>query len=406
MKGLKKVIKHFVTDENNSFSTHIAEINPYTFSKSTHAGKRINILVPSINTEHVFGGISTALKFFEKFAKMSGFDRRMILVDADPSREAVNKYQSDYKFVKASEDSDADAQILPYSTRQGSIPVSENDYFMFTGWWTAHCAQEAYEKFQKQGGFAPNKFIYFIQDFEPGFYAWSTRYLLADATYKSRYEQIAVFNSRLLRDYFKNNGYAFAEEYYFEPVLNDRLKEILVNNEKPMQKKRQILIYGRPGTERNAFNLIVAALKAWVSVQENVQEWTILSAGEQHPAVDLGKNMKLTSVGKLTIDEYAKTLEESYAGISLMASPHPSYPPLEMAAYEVKVITNTFANKDLTDFGSNIVSVGRTAPDEIAARLKEICDGYRPLVERTFENEQYLNNTEVFSFIEELLEKL
>lgn len=28
-----------------------------------------------------------------------------------------------------------------------------------------------------------------------------------------------------------------------------------------VDKKKQILVYGRPGTERNAFNLVVAALK-------------------------------------------------------------------------------------------------------------------------------------------------
>ena len=67
-------------------------------------------------------------------------------------------------------------------------------------------------------------------------------------------------------------------------------------------------------------------------------------------------------VGKLTLQEYAKTLEESYAGISLMASPHPSYPPLEMSVFGVKVITNTFANKDLKDFNSNIVSLNNIVP--------------------------------------------
>lgn len=406
IRGLRKLKKHLKIEEYNkkmAFNTHIAEINPYTFCVGNHEKKRINILVPSINTEHVFGGIATALKFFEKFAEISGFDKRMILVDAEPSQEALDKYGADYRFVSPGEDSREPAQILPYSSRQGSIPVSENDYFMFTGWWTAHCAQEAYDRFQKQDGFAPNRFIYFIQDFEPGFYAWSTRYLLADATYKSPYEQTAVFNSKLLRDYFKNNGYQFADEYYFEPVLNDSLKEILMRTDKPMKKKRQILIYGRPGTERNAFNLIVAALKSWTMIQEHAEDWTILSAGEQHPAVDIGKNIKVTSVGKLSLEGYANLLEESYGGISLMASPHPSYPPLEMSAFGVKVITNTFANKDLSDFSGNIVSVSRTTPDEIAARLQEICDGYTESVERKAANEAYLNNAEVFRFIPELL---
>lgn len=409
MKGLRSIKKHLKIEEYNkrlSFDTHIAEINPYAFRKISRQKKRINIIVPSINTEHVFGGISTALKFYEKFALTSGFDKRIILIDAEPSQEAIEKYKGEYTFLHADEDSDAEAQIIPYSTRQGSIPVSENDYFMFTGWWTAHCAQEAYDNFIKNGGYAPNPFIYFIQDFEPGFYAWSTRYLLADATYKSPYKQIAVFNSKLLRDYFKQNGYSFYKEFYFDPVLNDRLREMLLQFGNYPEKKKKILIYGRPGTDRNAFNLIVAALKIWTSIQEHAEEWEVVSAGEQHPSVDLGGGVMLNSVGKLSIEAYAELLNESYAGISLMASPHPSYPPLEMSVYGVKVITNTFANKDLADFNENIISVSRTAPAEIASQLKTICDGYQAKAERKITNEKYLNNTDVFGFIPEILNNL
>ena len=409
MKGLRSLKKHLKIEEYSkklSFDTHIAEINPYSFRKIDRQKKRVNIIVPSINTEHVFGGISTALKFYEKFAAVSGFDKRMILVDAEPSQEAIDKYKDEYTFLRAEEDSEAKAQIIPYSTRQGSIPISKEDYFIFTGWWTAHCAQEAYDNFVKDGGYDPNPFIYFIQDFEPGFYAWSTRYLLADATYKSPYKQIAVFNSKLLRDYFKQNGYSFYKEYYFDPVLNERLKELLLKFGNYPEKKKKVLIYGRPGTERNAFNLIVAALKIWVSIQDDVQEWEVVSAGEQHPPVELGRGVVMNSVGKLSIDAYAQLLNESYAGISLMASPHPSYPPLEMSVYGIKVITNTFANKDLTEFNENIASVSRTAPAEIASQLKHICDGYKAKTERKVTNERYINNTDVFAFIPEILNNL
>ena len=189
-------------------------------------------------------------------------------------------------------------------------------------------------------------------------------------------------------------------------MLNERLKELLLKFGNYPEKKKKVLIYGRPGTERNAFNLIVAALKIWVSIQDDVQEWEVVSAGEQHPPVELGRGVVMNSVGKLSIDAYAQLLNESYAGISLMASPHPSYPPLEMSVYGIKVITNTFANKDLTEFNENIVSVSRTAPAEIASQLKHICDGYKAKTERKVTNERYINNTDVFAFIPEMLNNL
>lgn len=383
--------------------THIAEINPYIFRKGTHKKKRINILLPSINPEHVFGGISTALKFFEQLADELQVDRRIILVDAVPSEIAKEQYGKRYSFVKWDEESEDACQIVPYSERLNwSLSVTENDYFMFTGWWTAHCAQEAYEIFEGEEGIRPNPFINFIQDYEPGFYAWSTRYLLADASYKNEYPQIAIFNTTLLQEYFHKNDYTFFKEFAFEPVLNDKLSTYLEKVGNTFRKKKQILLYGRPGTERNAFKLIVAALKKWVWVQQDVEEWEILSAGEWHEPVKLGNGKILRSVGKLTIEEYAQMLAESYAGISLMASPHPSYPPLEMSVFGIKVITNTFANKDLKGFNHNIVSLSNISPNNIVRNLQKICDNYRIIVPHEQTNQEYCKNDNVFSFIKEI----
>ena len=64
--------------------TNVYEITPYTFRKIEYPNRRMNLLVPSINAEHVFGGISTALKFFDTLVKALGYDARIILVDAEP----------------------------------------------------------------------------------------------------------------------------------------------------------------------------------------------------------------------------------------------------------------------------------------------------------------------------------
>ncbi|MGN0342939.1 MAG: glycosyltransferase [Roseburia sp.] len=392
---------------DNSYS--IPEIGPYSLRPVNYARKRMNLLVPSVNAEHVFGGISTALKFFEYLCQATGYDRRIILTDAAPHKEEIKKYQGlGYSLVDCMEDSDATSQLVPYSDRyQKSIPVSENDYFMMTGWWTAHCIQEAYMMQEGQSGLTPNKFLYFIQDYEPGFYPWSSQYLLADATYRCKYDQIAVFNTSLLQNYMKQLGYQFYREYAFEPVLNDGLKKCLdqVANQ-DIRKKKQILLYGRPGTKRNAFELIVTALRKWVWMQPDVEEWKILSAGEAFDPVYLGNGKKIESVGKLSIEEYGQTLQESYAGISLMVSPHPSYPPLEMATFGVKVLTNTYANKDWKDFSENVVVVEQVTALGIARQLTEICNGYQETVHLTVPDSDYLNNQDVFSFVNQIKEDL
>ena len=81
--------------------TNVYEITPYTFRKIEYPNRRMNLLVPSINAEHVFGGISTALKFFDTLVKALGYDARIILVDAEPDKAAIKKYSDEYTFVKA-----------------------------------------------------------------------------------------------------------------------------------------------------------------------------------------------------------------------------------------------------------------------------------------------------------------
>lgn len=381
----------------------IPEATKFIFRKFEYPRKRINLLIPSINPENVFGGISTALKFFEELCERSGLDRRIILVDMAPNEEGINLYKDRYTFVDCNNDSVEPCQIVPYADRFGkSIPVSENDFFIETGWWTAFALQEAYEVFEKDG-YAPNPFIYFIQDYEPGFYPWSSRYVMSEATYRSPYKQIAVINSSELHSHMKRLGYSFYKEFVFEPVFNAGLKKyFLENKDNPFKKKKQLLIYGRPGTVRNAFELNVMALSDWVWKQPGIEEWEILSAGESFDDIDLGNGKILKSLGKLTIEEYAKILSESYVGISLMVSPHPSYPPLEMATYGVKVITNNYGVKSLAGFSDNVVAIDIPTPAIVSKKLVEICSNFKEEVDVTNFNEEYVNKEVTFPFMDEL----
>jgi hypothetical protein len=139
---------------------------------------------------------------------------------------------------------------------------------------------------------------------------------------------------------------------------------------------------------------------------ENADEWEFLSAGEYHDSVDLGNGRYLTSVGKVSIERYAGLMMESFAGVSLMSSPHPSYPPLEMSEFGVKVITNTYANKDLSTFNQNIISVSNVSPDNIADQLIHICREYKNTYRLQILNQEYVENDNVFSFIDNILKDI
>ena len=94
--------------------------------------------------------------------------------------------------------------------------------------------------------------------------------------------------------------------------------------------------------------------------------------GEKHKDIWLKQGMKIHSVGKLSLEDYAKVMLESRLGVSLMISPHPSYPPLEMSTFGVITLTNCFENKDMSYFNDNIISMKEYSAENIAYKLKEL----------------------------------
>ena len=129
-----------------------------------------------------------------------------------------------------------------------------------------------------------------------------------------------------MRDYFKKSQYSFAKEFVFDPVLNEGLRKALPKAGDYIRKKKTNSGIWKASTARNAFALLVEILKKWVDIQEDVHEWTILAAGELFEPETWERDKRLISVGKLSIENYASLLKETYAGVSLMVSPHPSYP--------------------------------------------------------------------------------
>ena len=77
----------------------------------------------------------------------------------------------------------------------------------------------------------------------------------------------------------------------------------------------------------------------------------------------------MQSVGKLSLEAYGALLNDCAIGISLMLSPHPSYPPLEMAHSGILTITNSYADKDLSTWHDNIYSLSRLVPEELAKAI-------------------------------------
>ena len=69
---------------------------------------------------------------------------------------------------------------------------------------------------------------------------------------------------------------------------------------------------------------------------------------------------RMRSLGKIPWPDYPGFLSGVDLGLSLMLSPHPSHPPIEMAAAGARVVTNRFEGKCLSSLTTAIRSVPPT----------------------------------------------
>jgi len=337
-----------------------------------HSSFRLNLLVPALSQEHIFGGIATALSLFHTLRE-NYRDARIILTDQQSFCHADNPSYTNW-IIKSLEDEDIDGLvIIPAGDRHAkALPISARDRFIATAWWTAYIAKNI-QNWQHSRYSLPTSspYIYLIQDFEPGFYPWSSRYMMAEATYSNPGNTAAVFNTSTLKRFFENEGYHFENAFVFEPHLNEELRARRLQAMQQEREKR-VLIYGRPNVDRNAFEVIIMALRVWTAHSQESLDWEFISVGELHPVIELSNGKKLISKGKLSLEEYASEMGKAFLGISLMISPHPSYPPLEMAAFGVRVITNKYKNKDLSEFSDGIVSISSVSPETVVQALTQL----------------------------------
>lgn len=354
----------------NGPETDIPEASPIACRRSTFTGQRLNLLVPSLATQHLFGGITTALTLFKAVAHAADMpDLRIILTDQQRFNYADNSAFGDWQIRALDQEDGAGRCVVAAGDRYTkTLAVGPGDRFVATAWWTAVSArsiQEWQAAAYRQP--EPARYLYIIQDYEPGFYPWSSRYALAEASYHSAERFVALFNTGLLYSFFEQQGYRFPWAHAFEPVLHPSLRQ----QRKLLQgssKEQRLLVYGRPGVARNAFELTVMGLRAWVAQGGGVG-WEFVSAGEAHPPIELGNGCQLVSLGKLSLEQYARELSCAAVGLSLMISPHPSYPPLEMAAFGMQVVSNRYGPKDLGQLHPSILSADPLTPQTIAEQL-------------------------------------
>ncbi len=349
-----------------SFKSLVPTLDPDT------RNKRLNIVASSLSRRNAFGGLSTLislpLELYKHELKDQGWSIRFISMSGEPDAgDNIALYLAGRIGLEASD-------IEMYFRREGGapLPVAKSDVFLGSLWFSQSSAMPALRFQQEQFGSAPTPYVALIQDYEPAFHPWSSAYMLAEASYDIDWPRKVVVNSRELADFYTKKGHKHQGMAVFEPKLHVDLAKALATTPRP-PKQRRILFYGRPGIRRNCFFATKSALQIWSQTYEGAGNWELISVGEKHDPFELSGGARLTVLGKLTLEQYADELHKAAVGLSLMASPHPSYPPLEMAHFGALTVCNNFECKDLSLWHDNLRPVAIADPEHLAEGLVTAC---------------------------------
>jgi glycosyltransferase involved in cell wall biosynthesis len=354
-------------------------VNPVDFvvRPSLSLQPRLNVLIPSLALRHMSGGPNTALQFVARLAA-DGEPIRLIStdhgLDVGSDEEALWRHVSRLTGLVRHH---PNLEIVDGSPRSGPVAIGEHDVFFATAFWTAQAVKAVLPLVR------PQRFLYLIQDFEPGFFAASSQYALALETYSL--DHFPIVNTQMLFDYLVANRIGrfvdpdfIANAVVFQPSV-DRFHFYPDVRTRP---RRRLLFYARPSAGlRNMFELGVAALRlAHQRGTFAAGEWDFLGMGERFHATALSGQAALHPADWLDFDGYAEQMRQSDLLLSLMLAPHPSYPPLEMAACGGLVVTNTYdvkTAKRLEELSPNIIAAEPTIEaiaDALGEAIRRLAD--------------------------------
>jgi hypothetical protein len=254
------------------------------------------------------------------------------------------------------------------------LPTHQNDRYLTTSWWTT----EALTALSDSNTFC------LTQDDERIFYPLGDENVRCSRALL-RSDVRFIYNTALLREHLLREGIARADSLAFEPAFPEDL--FYYSSERRTEQKN-LLFYARPNHPRNLFYTGIEALERALS-RRSLPNWRVVLCGTDIPSIRFTSNTPIIKAGNLSWSEYGSLMRSADVGLSLMLSPHPSYPPLDLAASGAVVVTTQYGAKvSLSDYSKNILCVEADA-ERLSEALLEAID--RSLDETT-RLKNYRNN--------------
>jgi hypothetical protein len=245
---------------------------------------------------------------------------------------------------------------------EGGLDIHEDEIFVTTSWWTTAATLP---------GVPHASIIYLLQEDERMFYPFGEDRFHCEQVMLNK-DITFVINTRLLYDHLVHTGmeHLNGSAYCFEPAFP---KSLFHQRAREQGGKKRFFFYARPHNLRNLFYVGLSVIDR--AINEGIldlEQWDVYLVGKDIPDVVFGDGYVPNRCEGLDWSEYADLMGTIDVGLSLMYTPHPSYPPLDLAASGAVVVTNKFANKtDLSQYSSNIIC----AELELGALVEAVRDG-------------------------------
>lgn len=347
VKNTDTLIIPEASSNNNQYRPSIGEIDspdlaPIHFFLVDHSESRINMITDTISSTSLFGGVATSMIFCTLLANKLGCPLRIITRHDEP--QGANYYRL-LENNQINTQHPVEFVYSDYLDDRVKLPISSGDYFVTTSWWTTYSLLKSIK---------PDKVTYLIQEDERSFFPYGDVHFLCSKVLSNDHLHFLV-NSELLYNYLLADGFENfkTNAQWFEPSFDPSL----FFREKTARTKKNFFFYARPGNPRNLYYLgcrvLVKALEQRVLTPD---EWDIHFVGQELMPVKLTEDCSPIIHTNLQWEQYAGLIRKMDVGLSLIYSPHPSYPPLDLATSGAVVVTNRFANKQTLDnYSKNII---------------------------------------------------
>ncbi|MFV2044511.1 MAG: class I SAM-dependent methyltransferase [Anaerolineales bacterium] len=317
-------------------------LQPLPGFRVPYASQRLNLVTDSIGARSLFGGVGTSLILSALMAEQWGCELRVI---TRTERAIKENFRHVLALNRIPWNRNVEFLFSRVGDPRAEVPVGNDEFFLTTSWWTTWSVREA---------FGEERIIYLLQEDERTFYPLGDDYIRCSEILKSSRIHFLV-NSELLYDHLLSEGFENlrVNGLWFEPSF----PEDVFFREDRQPGKKIFFFYARPNNLRNLFYLGLEVIDAAVSrgiLDPN--EWHFYFVGKDIPDIRIAGELRPSVFENVSWADYAALVRTVDLGLCLMLSPHPSYPPLDLAASGAVVVTNRFRNKhNLTRYSPNIL---------------------------------------------------